>query len=778
MYKVNIIDLLLKALLLIAVVIVFVPFSPLMPSGGLDASWAMGMNQAVAQGLRFGRDLIFTFGPYASVYTKIYHPATDFMMLVASLYLAASYFIFVSLLVEKARWHGVAALIAILLCNIAYPRDALLFSYPLIVALFVCRILISADVASVYERHKNLFVVLAFAPLGLLPLIKGTMLVLCAAISLLCAAFSIIEKKKRIALLCLVSPLASMVLFWSASGQSVLELHKFFSGMMPIVSGYTEAMAIAGPFREVIFYAISSILVFVVLFLQSGFGRASKVFLALVYFIYLFLAFKAGFVRHDGHAIIAASALIFAVVLFAIAFRIERERLGWLLLFPVLAWVNIDDHYVGMSAGRLADIMFSSQQTCRGLAKRIEDSSWPKRDFDQNMAVLKDKAKLPKLKGSTDIYSYNQAYLFSSGNLWNSRPVLQSYSVYTSDLASKNSEHLFSKNAPDNILFKVEPIDGRLPSLEDGASWPAILQRYHLIGMENDFLLLRKSDYLNERHEMPVIKRSENLLGENIAIPHGNVFAEIEIVPSLLGRVASFVFKPSQLRIKLILESGEQKEFRIVSGMAKSGFVVSPFVSNTEDFALLYNAKYLFGKRVKSLSVEAPRMSWLWKNIISVTFKKIDLPKQSNIANALKFESPVNAKYDGIEITSDCEGAIDEVNGASSLQINSNVPGLLKVSGWLALKNAPRLGDVFLLLKSDGGQGKLIKTKRVFRPDVGAHFKNDALNWTGYAATADVSSLNGTYELGLAFKPKGVEKLLVCPKFNIPVNILRHSANA
>lgn len=58
---------------------------------GLDNSWIFGMNQAIAQHLAFGRDIIFTFGPYASVYTKEYYPATDLLMLLGGTCLALSY---------------------------------------------------------------------------------------------------------------------------------------------------------------------------------------------------------------------------------------------------------------------------------------------------------------------------------------------------------------------------------------------------------------------------------------------------------------------------------------------------------------------------------------------------------------------------------------------------------------------------------------------------------------------------------------------------------------
>ncbi len=69
-----------RLLIVVTAVCAFVPWLPVMPQAGLDHSWVLGMNQAVAQGLVFGRDMIFTFGPYASIYTKSFHPATDHLM--------------------------------------------------------------------------------------------------------------------------------------------------------------------------------------------------------------------------------------------------------------------------------------------------------------------------------------------------------------------------------------------------------------------------------------------------------------------------------------------------------------------------------------------------------------------------------------------------------------------------------------------------------------------------------------------------------------------------
>ena len=51
------VNVVLWIVLLITTIAKFVPFSPAMPAAGLDPSWVFGLNQAVAQGLSFGKEI-------------------------------------------------------------------------------------------------------------------------------------------------------------------------------------------------------------------------------------------------------------------------------------------------------------------------------------------------------------------------------------------------------------------------------------------------------------------------------------------------------------------------------------------------------------------------------------------------------------------------------------------------------------------------------------------------------------------------------------------------
>jgi hypothetical protein len=81
----------------VGTLVVFVPFYPRFPSFGGQSSWVYAMNEAISRNMVFGRDVVFTSGPLAPVYTRIYHPATDPLMLGLGSFFAAAFF---------AAWKG------------------------------------------------------------------------------------------------------------------------------------------------------------------------------------------------------------------------------------------------------------------------------------------------------------------------------------------------------------------------------------------------------------------------------------------------------------------------------------------------------------------------------------------------------------------------------------------------------------------------------------------------------------------------------------------------
>ena len=759
-------------MLLITALSVFVPFSPGMPEADLDSSWKFGLNQAMAQGFTFGKGIIFTYGPYASIHTRQYHPATDFMMVMGGLYLALSYWACFWVLMKEVKWRWALVFFASL-AGLPDVKNALFFSLPLLVGLVIFKILIWQEGRLARHKWTPFYIALLCSTFGLLPLIKGSLLILCGAIYALCAVFFMANSYRYLAIICLFAPMAAMLFFWIAAGQSVANLPNYVIGMAAISSGYTEAMAIDGNFSEAILYLLASAFLLLVIALQKQRADRSKIFVFGVYFCFLFLSFKAGFVRHDYHALITSQSILIAALLLPFIFN------KWVIPAITAAFIvtfYINSHYINESSDIINRFESTYSSAWVGINNRLENRGWLRHSFDAAVKSLREQASFPVLEGTTDIYSCNQSYLIASGNTWSPRPIFQSYSVYTPDLVALNKKYLLSRQAPDNIVFKVEPIDGRLAAIEDGASWPILMQNYRPTLMSHDFLWLKKMSNTNELEEPLLLTSEKQAFGARVNLPQSNgaIFARIEIKPTILGRLATILFKPSQLSISLELNNGNKRQYRIIAGMAKSGFVISPLIENTSEFGLLYgNNGFLDEKRVKSITI-APGIekSMFWDKDYLITFSQIKITSPFDVSTLYQFD-----KFDDelsiakVTAAEKCDGFIDDINGMSPMPAKLFLKSRLKISGWLVASTDKAVlpEAVYVLLTDRQGNHKYLKTHLILRPDVGEYYNRPALNASGFETIADISALEGQYTLGLAMKQSG--KIQRCRQFKIPATI-------
>jgi len=602
-----------------------------LPSYGLDPSWNYAINQAIANHLAIGKDAIFTAGPYSAIYTHLFHPATNQMILLGGLYFSLCCCLCLTLLNQniKLRW-GFIFLAMLVILDIG---DSFYIAYPLIASLVVFRICFphpTAGMINIPNRILAIFLFLIFSIFGLLPLIKGSLLIPCIA-SLAISCFTLLRVKKNIlAAIIAISPIPTLLFFWIEAQQSLADLPTYFASMSQVISGHNEAMSVEiGGSANMIAYGIMSASILYVIFCEKSLALFARFLLAAPVAIFLFICFKGGFVRHDethNWSYCAASGLIVALLLpFIFEYRIPNflRNLN-IALLPVIAVIIYAFIYQGRfpSPSQAFENIINQAKTYQNLKERIFNQDQLAQEFAARIAVLKDKAALPILEGRSDIYPVDQSDLISSGNIWAPRPVFQSYLAYTQKLAQLNADYLLSENAPQNIFFKIASFDERVPALDDGLSWPILLQNYQPIKMVKEFLLLQK------KSTDPVVRKNissrEYKFGEIVEIPNSAnkvIFAEFEIELTLIGRLFAALFRPSQLQMVVTLSDGSKKVFRIHSITTKAGFIISPLVENTEEFHSLFNKDFFGNKTVKSLTISnRAAHNFFWKSRYKINF--------------------------------------------------------------------------------------------------------------------------------------------------------------
>jgi hypothetical protein len=565
---------------------VFVPFYPIMPKSGLDPSWKLGTNQATAQKLSFGSDVIFTFGPYASIYTRVYHPATDRPMMWGSFLIGISYVMMIIILAKKNHpfWLIIFSLllpIVYLVDNYFYALDAILFSYPVALALVVYRL---SNPISIHHKIEPsmltlAIILLAFFSLGILPLIKGTLLIMVGSIVCLSAILLWMSHQRRMGIIAILVPLISMFLFWLLAGQKWHTLPSYLKNINQLVSGYTDAMSIKGDWNDIVIFVSAGFFVLLVIFLEKPFSLRNHTYLTTVFAVAIFLGYKAGFVRHDSHALIAAETIFFIGSFLPLVLKNKMVLPAFLLAITVWFDIssNINIHAYQQLYSRIPTVYINAWD---GIRVRLMHPDRLRQNFGLSMLEIHNELPLPKFLGTTDIYSFNQSYLLASENTWSPRPILQSYAAYNSTFLQLNESYLRNKNAPDNLLFQIETIDGRFPALDDGMSWPTIINYYHMNGFVGPLIHFQRRISVLGKASPPiqpdVISSATHYLDETVEIPYLEtpLFAEINIKPTLLGKIVSVVYKLPEMRMTLTLANGDKKDYRIIPTMMSTPFLI------------------------------------------------------------------------------------------------------------------------------------------------------------------------------------------------------------
>ena len=713
-------------------VLMITPLAPAMPFPGLDGSWSYAMNIATAEHLRFGKDIVFTFGPLASIYTRVYSPATDWMMLLGSALIAVA--LFAGFFAVASARKRVFLLILPVVISLAWGRDAVFMLVPVLIPFVLHR-------GVQRGRAYTAALCLLASASAILPLVKGNFGLL-LGLAVLVSVIMCWRVQRRSVLLIIAVAGISLLTAWLASGQRLLDLPGYFIAQAPIVSGYTDAMSVSGSLRDIVFYLLAAP---VLMFLSVQRPVREYWYAPVMVAAYLFVAFKSGFVRHDEHAFVAAVALAYVGFLIVLT---RRGRWGaTAFVVAMLAWAGITHTYARVgwdsSVARFAEMV---RKPLLGTWQRLTQPDVLSTQYAAITAGFGQRAPFAGYVGEADVYPVDLAALIGSGATWKPRPVLQSYSVYTPALLRANAKHL-QQAPPARVYFNADPIDHRYPALEDGASWLSLLAAFTPKALEGGYAVLERRDEANEVLQPVRLSEVNAVLGKDVAVAAWQepVWVTLDIQPTLLGKLFSTFYKAPKLSMKVRYEDGSTADYRMIAGMAQTGFLLSPTVSDAKDFIALrssYMHQLLDAKRVVSFGVAGDRgTSLLWKLDYRVAFSRLDVPLSVEADRILVPDWQAAQPLSSYPVSGDCN--IDEAD-QQPVSASMDLPKrLFTIRGWAALdgRQGKTNDGTFLLITSGDTVSYRVATSQVPRPDVSAHFQQPGLEHAGYEVTIDGSRL-------------------------------------
>ena len=627
-------------------------FSRFLPSGQrgdyniVDRSWIQMLHMAFTERLQFGRDIVFTFGPWGFLYGG-YHPATYLISIIVWAVLAVVFWWAAWRVVTHffknpvVSWLWMMAVIGLASITPFLYMDARLTAWPLLLLLLHF---------SVEKRPFTWTQAMLVISLGLLSLIKHSIFTI-AVVTVLIIAADNVFRRRRFPWIVLAF-VGGVLFFWVLAGQRLTWFGLYLRSASEIVSGYTEAMMWQQSTDKVDIVRFWEVAIAVCALVGYVVWKQHRLFGLLPLFGFAFIvfaAFKHGYVRHDAHEIAATNLLLLAALLWLpAAWWIVWQGTRWLIpvvLLPLifataLATLSFKRYARG---GELFSLLAQQLRVqnlfapAKSFREFLEDRQHSFRAHNTYVAGFRA-GTFPNLDihGSADVYPLSQTLALPQGVTCRPRPIFQSYSAYTPKLAEMNAAHLRSDRTADHILFDVWTIDGRFAAQDDSLSWPELLTRYDIKVMAERYILMEKS-VTPRQYELTPIGETVARFDEGIELPSmigGPIWVRIDIRRSLLGNVVAMLYRPPRVSLTLFTRSGRTYGGRLLTAVARAGFLLSPAVENRQSFFALASTNWQH--ELADLEVTSARITTdggrgvtsQYKSPVRVRFYRLDFQRQ------------------------------------------------------------------------------------------------------------------------------------------------------
>lgn len=558
-----------------------------------DDCWLATMHLAWLERWQFSTDLVFTAGPYSFIWGRMYHPETYHWVVAGHLILGL---LLVGVTGLLFRLYGlslaVSATVALLLFELVHTSsDAVGYSMTF---LFVLSYFFSVD----RERGTSWVVMqaLATAGLALLALMKHSLLV-ASSLAIVLVSLDTIFRRRRIPVELVVFSFAFLAL-WLLAAQPFSSLPLYMANLFEVSGGYSEAMArsAGAPSRLVASLVLSCLALTALAIATRILGHWGRIQAITASAAYFWLIHKATFVREGGRSSIAA---IFATVVLIVAAILimranaSRPLVNAALAFSVVIALTLVPIVSNAVLPGFVKRFLAVRQRAQASVKGFFSPELMRRRYSQELARVRVEFPLPSMsQGIADQYPHYQGVLIANGWPYRPRPVFHSYSAYTSRLAQLNRNHLLGERAPDRILFTVDPIDGRCPTIEDGLSWPVILDGYEIEFEPFPLWFVLRPRHQPRQRDRELVAEGEVSIGQPLKIPDlapGTLlWAEIQLHRTIPGNLLSLAHKPPEVWVGVSFEEqGARRPVawsRLVPAVAASGFILSPMIMARDDF--------------------------------------------------------------------------------------------------------------------------------------------------------------------------------------------------
>lgn len=570
------------------VVLVATAFSvPNFPATDLDTSWRMALGKFLLEGRQFGTDVVFTYGPLGFAMAKTYWGG-QWASLIA--WQAVQAVVFAAVVC----WHGYRLtgysrrffFIFFFLTGLSY-EDAM---HQTIIAFAGFELIRRSNIAWRWSS------VALLALLAVLSLAKFTNLLLGLFLVLLAGGLEFRVRRHFSALRVPALFLGFFLVGWMLCGQHLGNIPAYLRSSWEISQGYQDAMGSSCPPYQ-LYLGVTVLLLIVayaLLNLATHPDRIRGAVLTLGAGAYIYLNWKHGFIRADGHQVgfyfAALTVIVTSPLLLEDAPRFMLPKRLLLVTASLITLIALESVLNGLIRGVLGSAQYEVDKNITFFLGK----SHTRELYDSKLQLEKDALDLLKTKSivgrsTVDVLGFEQAVAIFNGFNYQPRPVFQGYSAYTPYLSRLNYDYFASDRAPEFVLFKLQTLDNRLATMDDPHVLRLLVQRYTYLLTEQGFTLWkRKPGPFDARaFEPQPIRQTKITLGQKLDLADladKSLWVEIDYHFSLLGKLRRFFFKPPVVTLRITDDKGYESLHRLPRSIGRAGFMLNPVVEDMLDF--------------------------------------------------------------------------------------------------------------------------------------------------------------------------------------------------
>jgi hypothetical protein len=599
----------------------------------LDTSCFFSAGWAFVHHLRFGIDFLGSFGPFSFAVHNIYHPETFGWMIAAQCIVSAEMFFGLWAVGRNLRMHPLGVgLWAILFAMWDYRS----FEDGHILTICLLPMLIRRTNSDRRDSAASYVVVLALAVAGLYKFTFLTLGSACLALLSVEDVFSRRPPKLGIWFTAMV------VVLWRMAGQRIFDLPTYVSRSVMLASGYSESVGLPGsdPFFVPTVAILSALICCMVL---ARFWKENRLAAAIAFLTTtatLFVCFKEGCTRCDFHAYATTIGLMTVAWMLGPVFWIRWNRgapLGrvvgvrLLVLFTIAVSMWRLDPSLHPSSFVTVDLPTVKSRLVTGLNWLHQGNTILNPAYEEGMAKIRASDPLPFRTGTVDAFSDSHLAVIAAGMDYHPRPISPGFQAWSPGLIEMNRRFLAGANAPENIFFQAQVVDHRFPSLDDGALWPELMTRYSPTEITDRDVLVLHRDPTPRHFTLTALSSRICRFDEHIPVPvspSGILWAQIKLRQTFCGKLGTLMLRAPEVDIAFITADGVRDRKRLVPGMAETGFVLSPIVSDARGLLSLMTASPGLPVATDiSIHVQPTNFIQNWFDpSIEITFQRLDVP--------------------------------------------------------------------------------------------------------------------------------------------------------